>query len=130
VKHAYSKIKAKLRPPNYFEPRGQKFFVVPGIFWFMPRLGHDNNNDNDDDIAGRHRMLPPTTNDHDDREHQGQRAPSCTAPGGTVCTGPDGKTDGPKDYDCSWSLNGTHCLVSPHWLVGKMAVRKISRNRV
>ena len=34
------------------------------------------------------------------------------------------KTDGPKDYDCSWSLNGTHCLVSPHWLVGKMEVGK------
>jgi hypothetical protein len=92
VKHAYSKVKARLRPPNYLEPRGQGFFVVPGIFWSIHQHGADQ-----------------------------QLAPPCNAPGGTVCTGPDHKIDGPHDYNCSWSPAGTHCLTSPSWLVGKMA---------
>jgi hypothetical protein len=91
VQHAYSRVKERLRQPNYLEPRGQAFFVVPGIFWSM--------------------------------QHQlGQtEAPPCNAPGGTVCTGPDHKIDGPHDYNCSWSPAGTHCQTSPAWLVGKMA---------
>ena len=91
VKHAYSKVKARLRAPNYLEPRGQGFFVVPGIFWSIHH-GTDQ-----------------------------QLAPPCNAPGGTVCIGPDHKVNGPHDHNCSWSLAGTHCLTSPVWLVGKMA---------
>ena len=90
VKRAYGRVKARLRPPNYLEPRGQGFFVVPGIFWSMKH--------------GADQLGPPP----------------CNTPGGTVCTGPDHKIDGPKDYNCSWSLAGTHCLTSPLWLVGKM----------
>eukprot|EP01043_Picozoa_sp_COSAG02_P034973 COSAG02_NODE_2476_length_8733_cov_9.786542_5_plen_669_part_00 len=88
VQRAYSLVKARLRPPNDLEPRGQGFFVVPGIFWFMPRIQTDPSAV----VAG---------------------APSCTASGGTVCTGP-------HMYNCSWTPNGTHCLTSPSWLVGKM----------
>jgi hypothetical protein len=101
VRRLYALVKERLRPPNYLEPRGQGFFVVPGIFWFMPRAA--------DQSSAATGTLATTG------------APSCTAPGGTVCTGPDHKIDGPKDYDCSWSPNGTHCLTSPSWLVGKMA---------
>jgi hypothetical protein len=92
VKHAYNKVKARLRPPNYLEPRGQGFFVVPGIFWSIHHGGAAD-----------------------------QLAPPCSAPGGTVCTGPDHKIDGPHDHNCSWSPAGTHCLISPSWLVGKMS---------
>ena len=74
MKRAYALIKARLRPPNYLEPRGQGFFVVPGIFWFMPREAAQSAA-----VAG---------------------APSCTAPGGTVCTGP-------HLYNCSWGPTGT-----------------------
>ena len=47
--------------------------------------------------------------------------PACTPPGGTVCVGADGSVDGPKDYNCSWIENGTHCEASPNWLTGKIA---------
>ena len=47
--------------------------------------------------------------------------PACTTPGGTVCVGADGSVDGPKDYNCSWIENGTHCEASPNWLTGKIA---------
>ena len=46
--------------------------------------------------------------------------PACTTPGGTVCVGADGSVDGPKDYNCSWIENGTHCEASPNWLTGKI----------
>ena len=99
VKAAYAKARTLLRGPNQFEPRGQAFFVVPGIFWYMPRL-RDREEVTLPDLSG---------------------PPACTTPGGTVCLGADGSVDGPKDFNCSWIENGTHCEASPNWLTGKIA---------
>eukprot|EP01052_Picozoa_sp_SAG31_P032513 SAG31_NODE_3574_length_4113_cov_2.614848_4_plen_198_part_00 len=129
MKTAYAPLIPRLRKPNLLEPRGQGLWVVPGIFWGMSSCRHAIS------------MIPA-------RAHHTLSVPclcvyvvSCSDRGGAGTAGTDGiaacrfgrciqpssshyllrqMTPWHVHSNASWCSNGTQCMTSPSWLVGKM----------